>query len=138
MKMKNETDALNETIVLLQNKRAEELKLLKEQFHLTYESLKPINLIKSTFHEVTASPEIKNNILNNAIGLTTGYLSRKVLVGASHNPIKKIFGILLQFAIANVVSKHTDTIKSAGENLLHRIFKNGKEASPEFHNNGNS
>lgn len=81
MKKKNETDALNEAISLLENKQAHELKLLKEQFQVAYESLKPINIIKSTFREVTSSPEIKNNIVNNAIGLTTGYLSRKVLVG---------------------------------------------------------
>lgn len=48
MKKKNETDTLNQTIISLQNKQAQELKSLKEQFHLTYESLKPINLIKNT------------------------------------------------------------------------------------------
>jgi hypothetical protein len=123
MKKKNETDALNERIVLLQNKQALELKLLKEQFHLTYESLKPINLFKSTVDEVVSSPDIKDNMLNNVIGLAVGYLSRKVLLRASHNPIKNILGTVLQFAVANVVSKHSDTIKSTGENILQRILK---------------
>lgn len=138
MKKKNETDTLNQTIISLQNKQAQELKSLKEQFHLTYESLKPINLIKNTIAQVTESPEIKNNLVNNAIGLTTGYLSKKVLFGASHNPIKKVLGTLLQFAIANVVSKHSDTIKSTGENLLHRFLKYRKETKLEFHHNGSS
>lgn len=140
MKKKNETDTLNETIILLQNKQAEELKLLKEQFHLTYETLKPINLIKSSFHEVTSSPspDIKNNLLNNVIGLTTGYLSKKIIVGASNNPIKKILGALLQFTIANVVSKHSDAIKSVGGNLLHRILKRSSETQEKFHSNGKS
>jgi hypothetical protein len=137
MKKKNETDALNETITLLENKRAEELKLLKEQLHVVQDNLKPINLLKSTFHEITSSPEIKNNIVSNTIGITTGYLTKKVLFGASHNPIKKLFGTLLQFAIANIVSKHSDGIKSAGENLLHRFLKHRKEAKKEFHKNGN-
>lgn len=39
----NETDALNKSILLLQNKQEDELVLLKEQFHITYESLKPID-----------------------------------------------------------------------------------------------
>ena len=138
MKNKNETDTLNETIVLLQNKRADELKLLKEQFYLTYESLKPINIIKSTVHEVTSSPDIKNSLLNNIIGLTTGFLSKKVIIGTTNNPIKKILGTLFQFAIANIVSKHSDTIKSAGGNLLHRILKHSSETKQEFHSNGNS
>ena len=137
MKKKNGTDALNKAISSLQNKQAQELKLLKEQFHLTYESLKPINLIKSTFHEVAISPDIKNNIVNNVIGLTTGYLSKKVLMGTSHNPIKRLLGTLLQFAIANVVSKHSDKIKSTGENILLHILKYRKEKEQDFSKNGN-
>lgn len=135
MKKKNETDILNERIVLLETKRALESTLLKEQFHLTYESLKPINLIKSTFNEVTASPELKNNLLNNAIGLTTGYLSKKVFVRTSNNPIKKIIGALLQFAVTNVVSKHPGPIKSAGETIFNRIVKNNIQRK-EYSNNG--
>jgi len=62
--MSNQKDLLNESIRLLQQKQALELIQLKEQFHATYESLKPLNLIKSTLHEVADSSEIKNNILN--------------------------------------------------------------------------
>ncbi|MDP1725230.1 MAG: hypothetical protein Q8M15_00500 [Bacteroidota bacterium] len=121
--MKQITDILKETIVLTQYNQAQELERLKEQFHLAVESLKPVNLLKSAFQKVVASPEIKNNLVNDAIGLTTGYLSKKVLVGATHNPIKKLFGVLLQFTIAHVVAKHSDTIKSAGAMLLQRFMK---------------
>ena len=91
-------------------------------------------MVKSALLEVASSPELKSNMLDNIIGLTTGYLSKKVLVGTSHNPIKRILGTLLQFAIASFVSKHTDTIKSTGEIILKRIFKNRKEATKEFSN----
>ena len=137
MKKKNGTDALNKAISSLQNKQAQELKLLKEQFHLVYESLKPINLIKSTFHEVVLSPDIKNDILSNVIGLTTGYLSKKVLMGTSHNLIKRLLGTLLQFAIANVVTKHSDKIKSTGENILLHILNYRKEKKRNYSENEN-
>lgn len=132
--MKQVTDTLKEAIALTRYKQAQELKLLKAQFHLTLESLKPVNLIKSAFHKVTSSPEIKNNLVNDAIGLTTGYLSKKVLVGSTRNPIKKLFGVLLQFAIANVVAKHSDTIKSAGVTLLQRFLKN-RSVTGKLNNN---
>jgi len=122
--MKTERERLNERILFLQNKQAEQLQTLKDQFAVTYESVKPINLIKNGLNEIASSPDIKNGILNNVIGLTTGYLSKKVLIGSSHNPIKKILGMLLQFAIANVVSKHSETIKSTGEYVVKRILKN--------------
>ena len=138
MKIKNETDSLNEAIILLEGKRAKELELLKELFNSGYESLKPINLIKSTFKEVSSSPEIKNNIFGYAIGITAGFLSRKLWVGSSHSPVKRVFGTILQFAIANVVSKHSDRIKSTGDNLLQRFLKNRRESKIELQHNGNA
>ena len=74
MKKPNETDSLNELILLQEQQYDTDLRLLKEQFHIAYESLKPINLIKNIVHEVSTSPEIKNDMLDNIIGLATGYL----------------------------------------------------------------
>lgn len=134
----NQTDALNEKIIIVQNKQANELKLLKEQFHHTYQSLRPINLIKSTLHEVELAPEIKTSLFNNAIGLTTGYLSKIVLFGSSRNPITKLMGTLLQFAMTNIASKHGQDIKLAGENIVHRILKFRINKKKEFHHNGDA
>jgi hypothetical protein len=122
MKNRNETDSLNELIILQEQKHDNELGLLKEQFHVAYESLKPINLIKSVFHEVTASPEIKNDLVSNVIGLGTGFISKKLLIDGSHSTIKKIAGTVLQFAVATLVSKHSDTIKTIGDNLVKHFF----------------
>ena len=132
----NETDALNKSILLLQNKQEDELVLLKEQFHITYESLKPINIIKTTVSKVMESPELKNNLVNNVIGAATGYLSKIVLFGASRNPVTRLMGTLLQFAVTNITTKHGDTIKLAGEKIIQRFMKEKKEPKKEFHNNG--
>jgi hypothetical protein len=113
MKNKNESIALQEAIEALQLKQAQELLLLKEQFHNTYESLKPLNLIKNTFQDVVSSPEVKSSIVNNAIGLATGYLSKKLLIGGTHNPIKKILGAIVEFSVASFVAKRADDFKPA-------------------------
>ena len=114
MKKINQTEILKETILLMKMKQAEELVQLKDQYHYTIESLKPLNLIKNAFGLMATSPEIKGNILSNIIGISTGYLTKKVLLGSTHNPIKRILGTLLQFVITNVVTKHSD--KSTEEN----------------------
>ena len=115
MKKINQTDILKETILLMKMKQADELVQLKDQYHYTLESLKPLNLIKKAFGVVATSPEIKGNILSNILGMTTGYLTKKVLLGGTHNPIKRILGTLLQLVITNVVTKRSD--KSIEENL---------------------
>lgn len=126
MKKRNETDALNDLIIIQEMKYANDLEQLKEQFHLAYESIKPINLIKNLFHEATTSPEIKTDLVSKAIGLGTGFISKKLLLGSSHNPIKKVFGTVFEFAVANLVSKHTDGIKLIGGNLLKHFLKKNK------------
>jgi len=126
MRSKNETDSLNELIILEERKHDTQLELLKEQFHIAYESVKPVNLIKSVLHEVTASPEIKNDMASNVIGLGTGFLSKRLLVDGSHSPIKRVIGTVVQFAIANLVSKHSDTIKTIGGNLIKHFFNKRK------------
>lgn len=112
MKKMNQTDALNETISLLEYRQEKELRILKEQFEVTYDSLKPLNIIKRVFSEMTTSPDLKGNLLSNVIGMATGYITKKVIVRSSHNPFKRILGNVLQFAITNLVSKHTDPLKS--------------------------
>jgi len=123
MKKSNETDSLNELILLQQKKYHTDLALLKEQFGAAYESVKPINFIKNLSHEVTTSPEIKNDLGTNIIGLATGFISKKLLVDSSHSIIRRVFGTVAQFAIANVVSKHSDTIKNIGNSLFNQLLK---------------
>jgi hypothetical protein len=61
---------------------------------------------------MTSVSGLKSTLVSNAIGLTTGYLSKKIVLGASHNPVKKILGNVLQFIITNVVAKKTNTFQS--------------------------
>ncbi|MFV8361073.1 hypothetical protein [Flavobacterium sp. LS1P3] len=111
MKKIHQTEILKETIILMKMKQAEELVQLKDQYQYTIESLKPLNLIKNAFGLMATSPEIKGNILNNIVGMTTGYLTKKVLLGSTHNPIKRILGTMLQFVITNLVTKHSEASK---------------------------
>lgn len=136
--MKNETEALNEAIIALKEKRTKDLVLLKEQLLTAYESLKPINLIKSTFQEATSSSEIKSNIIGSAIGIGTGFISKKLWMGSSHNPVKRIFGTLIQFAVTSVATIYSGGIKNAGVNLFQRYLNTNKESKEEFNKIDNS
>jgi len=138
MKKSNESKVLQESIKRLQIQRSHELTLLRDQFHLTYESLKPINLLRHTFKEISSSTEIKDGMLNNVIGLTTGYFTKAILIGSSANPIKKIIGTLLQFAVATLVSQNSDSIKSIGKVVMDKLFKRPVDSDLKISNNGNS
>lgn len=105
---------LMETIIELENKRAYDGQILKEHLLCTYESFKPVNLMRSVIKDVASSGELRDNLLNTGVGLAAGYISRKLFVGTSHCPIKKLLGNALMFGISNFISKNPETIKSLG------------------------
>ncbi len=123
MKKMNKTDALNELILLTEQQYYHDLRLLRGQFHVAYESVKPINLIKNLVHEVIATPEIKNDILGNIMGIATGFISKKLMVDKKSSTFKKVFGTILQFGVTNIVSKHSNDIKAVGTALFNNFFK---------------
>lgn len=118
----SETD-LDYAISQLEMKQAEEGRLLKEQLYLSFESVKPANLFKGAFKELTSSPFSIVNILGTVLGLGSGYLSKRIFIGASSNIFKKLFGSVLQLGVTNAVAQHPDTLKSIGHFIQHIFHK---------------
>jgi hypothetical protein len=119
---------LRYAIQVLEVEQAEKAVLLKEQFYITYESLKPVNLIRNTLKEVFLSPNLIDNFVGTTVGMASGYLSKKIVVGASSNIIKKLFGSLLEYGVTNLVAQHPEGIKTMGQMIFKRIF--GKKEVP--------
>ena len=117
----NHTETLQEAILLLKLQQSGQLDQLKEQYRYTYESLKPINIIKRTFTQLTSTAEFKGNVVSNLIGIGTGYLTKKVLVGSTNNIFKKVFGTMLQLAITNIVTKKTEKTIDESIHSDHRL-----------------
>ena len=123
---------LKEAIALLEAKQANEGIMLKEQYLQAYEGMKPINLVKSTFREITASPGLKEELVNTSIGLATGYVSKLLFQGKSHSPLRKLFGTVLMFGITNTVAKNPEVVKSVGKGLLKMIIGKPNKYGSEF------
>lgn len=119
---------LQESILFLETKQANEEILIKEQFKTTYESLKPINLIKSTLSELTDLRDFKGDILGTSLSLVAGYLSKKIIFGSTRNPFKQIFGSLIQMGVTNIISKNSDSIKSFVSHLINNISSKNDES----------
>ena len=123
MMQNNASAMLKDRIQFLERKSELEYQILHTEIKLSIEKLKPLNIIKNTFAEVIHSPNLRQNTMNSVIGLVTGYFTEKVVVGPTYNPIKKIFGILLEAVVANAVAKNFETIKNTGASLFKRLFK---------------
>lgn len=134
----NSVTDLRKAIIQLENKQLNDGRLLKEQFTATYDSLKPANILKNIFKEATVSGDLKGNMLNTSLGLITGSFAKKIFEKGSANPIRKIIGSALMFAVTNVVTKHPGTIKSLGAKFWEAIrYKSAsKTNNDDQHKNG--
>ncbi len=128
------SEDLRKAIKQLELQQATEWPLLKEELLKTAASLKPINILKSTFKEAVTLPDLKTGIVNTAIGLTTAIVAKKLIIGRTFNPISKLLGVLLEVFVTNKVTKNAEEIKSVGSNIMKKIFNQPGEA--EINHNG--
>ena len=113
--------SLRDAILQLEQKRMEEGMIIKNEIHHLYESIKPVNLIKTVVQEVSESAEIKDNILNNSIGLIAGYLSKKAFESVTKSPAKKIIGTAIMFGVKKLVAQHSETVKKVVAGIFNLI-----------------
>ena len=130
MAKQSAVDSLKESIRLLEIRQAEEGQAMKEQFKITYESLKPVNLIKSSISELTSSAEIKNGLFETIVSIVTGYLTKKMMVSSKSNPFMKIMGAVLQFGVTSLVAKNAESIRNYIMDLIDR-FMHPDDEEPE-------
>lgn len=120
---------LKQTIRELETRQSAEWISLKTDCMSAYESLKLVNIIKNTLKQTLSAPELKANIVDTAVGLATGFLAKKAIIGKTGNPFKKVFGLILEMTVANKVANNAGAIKTIGGILLNKLTpsKNGTE-----------
>ncbi len=122
MKKANHSFELEQLILAKEAELELEGRLLKIHFQQAYESLKPLNLIKSTIKQVISGPELKGSLVDTVMGYASGVVAKKIIIGKAHNPFTKLLGTIIEMAVANKVSKNAGEIKSIGGILLKKLL----------------
>jgi hypothetical protein len=115
------TATLKTAIQELESQQAIEWTLLENQFRTTFESFKLSNIIKNTFKKAISAPGLKSNILTAALGLSTGMVTKNLLIGKTINPLKKLLGVVVEMFVANKVVDNADGLKSFGSRMLSKL-----------------
>jgi hypothetical protein len=125
MRKLSPTAGLKQAIQLLEAEQAINGQLLKVQFQVTYESFKPVNLLRRTLKDISASQALTDDLLGTAVGLTAGYLTKKIVVGSSENPYRQVMGSMLQNGVTTIIAEHPEVIKSVGR-FIYNLFSSKK------------
>lgn len=114
--------SLKDAIYLLEKEQDIKGRQLKDQLLRTYESLKPVNLLAGSIKDVVTSPLVITNIAGAALGLATGYYSKKLIVGVSGSIVRKMIGLALQYGIGHLFASNADRIRSKGQAIIQHLF----------------
>lgn len=83
---------LREAIRQLEEKRIAEKELLKEEFSIARERLKPSNVVRSTFSQIFTGTNFIRTAMIASAGVTAAYMSKKYFQGLTGRLLKKILG----------------------------------------------
>lgn len=122
-------EKLRDSIKQLEIQQAREGEELKAQFKATYESLKLVNLVKSSLKEVTESVEIKNSLFESIISVVSGYVSRKLVVSKKSNPFAKIVALVVQMGVTKLVANNAEVIRMYVTELIEKYLHPKEEAT---------
>jgi hypothetical protein len=114
--------SLINSIELLEEKNRHEEIMLKQNIQYLLYNLQPATIIKNTLQDITSSSEIKSSIVDIVLGITSGALAKKILVGETHNPISSITGTLVEMIVAKNITQNADKIKTFGLNIIHKFL----------------
>jgi hypothetical protein len=124
----NSADKLKATISELEQKRALEKRMLKEQSLEAYDSIKPVNLIRSAVQDVAETPDLQDRLINATAALVAGSLSNLIFQGVSHSPLKKLVGTVIQFGVTKIIVDNPEVVKAIGLGIYKLItHKSRKE-----------
>ncbi len=119
---------LEKVIAELEIKAEAQRKDIEETFAVVSENLKPLNLVRNGVRSVF-SPEHREDLVNALIGLGTGMLSRKLLLGRAKGIFGKTAGKAVEWGIAGLVSNNAEKIKEKAGTLIDKIFKKKRSSN---------
>ena len=126
------SDDLMLTIHHLEVVKKEQEILLKEQLKATFDSFKPVSILKKSLGEIVSSSEIKKDLASISIGLITGFVAKKVVVGKTINPLSSLLGSVVEMLVSSETMKHSEGIKSIGNSIFRKLInKNSIETAEE-------
>jgi hypothetical protein len=103
MKTINQKVQLATKIAFLRSKQEKDFLHLKDQYHVTIDSFKPINLIKNSIEDAITSTSIKSSLIKGTVGFGVNYLTNNFLNHNSGSNKKSILNTVLKFVVKSFI-----------------------------------
>ena len=122
----NNSQELEKMIAELEAKQKMQQQELLKQFHVALESLRPMNLIKSSLGKI-ASPHLVSSVLKTAGSIGIGLLTNKIGgIGLASSGIKTFMGGVVKQSVTSTLLENIDKIKAYGTAIMHNFLGSKK------------
>lgn len=115
------SEKLQQNIDLLRAEQYDQLEALKNELHKVQDQLRPSNIIKGAFEDLTSSVSVSGSALDSVIALGSGYIANSVVAGKSKNIGLRLLGYILQYGVTRYMADHIDGIKSGLQHMLDKL-----------------
>jgi hypothetical protein len=116
---------LKSAIQQLEIEQSTQLLLLKDEFYFVCERLKPINIIKDTLKDACSEADFKTTLTDNFIGVGSGLIAKKIILGKTNNPITRFLGLFIEKFVSNAITKNAEKIKTVAGAVLEKMTRHG-------------
>jgi hypothetical protein len=114
---------LKRNIAELEYQQTKEFDILKSDISTGLKNLTPSSLFKGVLQSMSSKVTDNGGILSTSLAVLMGYISKKIFINTSSNPLKKMLGTLLLVLTTHLVTKHPEKIKMIFGFLVHAIRK---------------
>lgn len=118
---------LKDAIQKLESDKVVQVYLLRQEFEHAYESINPLSLIRDNLEDSPSSKFLGNNMISTSVGLATGFLIKKWIIGKSNNPVRAILGSAVQIGAINLMARYQSAIEIVGRTLLQLFLHKDKK-----------
>ena len=127
MEHQHTVESLKEKIAELERRQTEEGELFKEQLDITIKNIRPANILKNIVKEFYSSENLMDEIINTAISVTSGFVTKKIVVGKSKNQVLKLVGLAIQFGMTTLISKKFHVLKDKLNQIISHFLDEKEE-----------
>ena len=131
MQKLNSLQTLEVHIADLERRQKAQKEAITTEFQDFIESLKPANMLRKLFRSVNESPDLKTDIVKGAIGLGTGFLTNKLLLGKINGPFKALLATVLPAVMTKAAVDVPEKIKENGLSFLAKTLRSMKIQSSD-------
>lgn len=102
---------LQHEIAVLKAQRTADVQQIRHTFDATKKQFAPMTLLHDGLKDAFKDKRIQSSVLDGAVSVATGFLTKRAIVGASGGALRQLIGMLVQTGATSAIYQNSDKLK---------------------------